>query len=514
MNELFIRKVFFLIMVIRNGCLFPGVNGIETALNDDLVKKSVLEWWKNVSNPNIVMSSLSNQLAKACSPPFQLPKFEMKSFICKHGIKPSSYMFHSKGEFGLPEGKGKIVFIQPSDLSSWSQQRRDEFNRNNVCYSFSKYGSKTVKDVVGTFRKGLIDKRARIRWNDDSISISRFEKGVMHGVHRHWDKEGNLLSVHEYHFGIKIGLEWKMEHEHLFFTEKTFLKGNGSKYTLIFPLFKNGKLGYPMSGIYYPHLNVLENASSVSVTGMTSNSSNTVLKLKYEFSGAQQSRYALRSKSTHSNIMYTKSPYCGKNATLFFANPSEGLHQYFIDLDQIIYQNFSTTEMYEGYRILWHLKPILDNINDVSSIQLISKITMGHGIEKWKASVLGSPAITIIFEEIGLDQDKKLNGYCQIRIPNKETRSIPRDNTFNWVPIRISGMFQNGQLNGTVLIETDTLGSGWAIVKNGVMHGPVVFQGIQPVSRVILKLFIVLKFVILFCYNDNNIECFKNLVTS
>ena len=51
------------------------------------------------------------QLEKAYIPPFQQPKFEIKSFICKHGIKPSSYMFHSKGEFGLPEGKGKIVLF-------------------------------------------------------------------------------------------------------------------------------------------------------------------------------------------------------------------------------------------------------------------------------------------------------------------------------------------------------------------------------------------------------------------
>ena len=45
-------------------------------------------------------------------------------------------------------------------------------------------------------------------------------------------------------------------------------------------------------------------------------------------------------------------------------------------------------------------------------------------------------------------------------------------------------MFQGGKLNGIAQIETEAHSFGWVTMKDDVMHGPVVFQGLMPVNPV------------------------------
>ena len=159
--------------------------------------------------------------------------------------------------------------------------------------------------------------------------------------------------------------------------------------------------------------------------------------------------------------------------------------------------------MQDGYavhsplEVLWQLRPETEQLHEDMSTKLIADIHLNVEEKTMTARVLGSAPVNIIFAAgfIRLDNDLKLNGFNDIIVASEHQKFVPRDKTLGWSPTRIIGNFHHGNLNGFAFLETNVSTSVWAMVKNGIMHGPCVIWGIsyiiEPVRLTIkIKIFI------------------------
>ena len=194
----------------------------------------------------------------------------------------------------------------------------------------------------------------------------------------------------------------------------------------------------------------------------------------------------LRNKTKVPLLVHETTPFCSMNTNDISDGPGKRLQDILNSVDQLIYgENISEHQKFlEGNKVLWRLKPITENIDESRSLKLISNITFDHKNKNVTAIILGSTPLRITFNQLQTDANQVLNGYCDISVVQDDRRYLPRDKTLHWPPYRIRGMFNHGKLNGIVTIETNTMSSGWVTVKNGVMHGPVVFHGLMPVIPV------------------------------
>ena len=181
--------------------------------------------------------------------------------------------------------------------------------------------------------------------------------------------------------------------------------------------------------------------------------------------------------------IYQSSPLCIQNQNEVLEGPSRRLRNFFNYTDQLIY-GVKPQSFYEGYKIMWYLKPLLEDVNKTKHIKLISNVTFHHVNKTSTAVILGSTPLRIKFLHIGVNQHEELDGYCDISVIPEDWFLVPRDNTLQWPPNRIKGYFISGELNGIVIVGTNTESSGWVTVKDGVLHGPVIFHGLHPVLPV------------------------------
>ena len=133
---------------------------------------------------------------------------------------------------------------------------------------------------------------------------------------------------------------------------------------------------------------------------------------------------------------------------------------------------------------MWYLKPLLEDIDERKSLKLISNVTFHHVNKTSTAVILGSKPLRIKFLHLGVTKQEELDGYCDISVIPEDWWLVPRDNALQWPPYRIKGIFIRGELNGIANVGTNTMSSGWVTVKDGVLHGPVIFHGLHPVLPV------------------------------
>ena len=72
----------------------------------------------------------------------------------------------------------------------------------------------------------------------------------------------------------------------------------------------------------------------------------------------------------------------------------------------------------------------------------------------------------------------------ELNVVNKDRKFVSRDRTLQWHPYKIKGIFIHGELNGITVVHTNTFSSGWVTTKDGVLHGPCIFHGLQPILPV------------------------------
>lgn len=451
------------------------------------VKNHIFEWWQKSSIQTPIKCVETNDAFRLKNKLiYYLPKPRIRAFTCNNGTPPTRYLFTGLNKSHSPDGKGKVKAISNSEWLSWSESEQSNFTKLNICYDLIDSNETPIIEIIGTFKNSLLHGTAKIKWSDNLTSILKFRNGYPNGFQRVWDSKGRLLKAQKNSKGNKIGGQWHLMLDHLIYTNASFINNEEERLSVVIPLLEDGTFGDPLVGSFRPHLNMLENVHHVELTNVSSKESACLMEIEYKKLEKQEYRYILRNKSKLPLSMHETTPLCSINSSDISEVPGRRIQNILNSVDQLIYgeNNLVNHNFYEGYKVLWRLKPITEDINESRSLKLISNITFDHKRKNVTAVILGSAPLRITFNELHMNVSQELNGYCDISVAQDDRRYLPRDKALQWPPYRIRGMFNHGKLNGIVTIETNTISSGWALVRKGVMHGPVVFHGLMPVIPV------------------------------
>ena len=461
--------------IYNNECKYPLSNHYK-------IKNTILEWWKhnNISIPLECKSKNRYKDNKDVAKYFSVPKIE--SYPCKPNQSPQQCLFTGNVKNGHLEGKGKLKILYQRDWISLPEDTRNNITQRNMCYNLINVRGKKSLEIIGKFKKGLLSGTAKITSEDKSITISNFKHGRFHGFRRDWDELGNLIRVGEYNMGLKTGYHWTSELGHLIFLDESPIV-NKFPLAIMFEYSKAGFLGEPIIGNFHLHQGTLENVHKVELTGIQSNVSECLLKLEYKILEKELYKYVIQSKSKVPISSYKTNPLCrlGLHSNVNMST-SKRLKTWFESMDAL---SDPVDGLPRGYQVLWYLRPELEQVDKIKSIKLISNITLDHKSSTATASILGSDPLRMTLNYVALDNKKRLHGYCDISVVKEDEHLIPKDKTLEWIPTRFRGMFLQGNLNGIALIGLNLEGfNGWFTLKEGVLHGPCIINGIRPVLPV------------------------------
>ena len=459
---------------------------IETAVvtTNDQVKNHLVEWWNKISYQSPMKCSDNKISFPTHTLLRHIPRGMIKGHICKNGNKPDRYLFKGSNKTTTYlSGKGKLKFVSKREWKTWQYIERKEFENRNLCYDLIGNNGVSLKEVIGTFKTGSLHGNAKLKWKDKSFSIATFKNGYIHGFQRSWDSNGNLVHAGVYNKGREVGFHWRMVFGQLAYIDTRLINNGTIPWMLLFPILNNGSLDNPLAGHFLPHLNILENVHLSILTQIMSKDSDCLTTIFYKLAQKQSYRYMIRTQTKYPFNFHTQSQLCTHESSEYSTNPTRKLRDFFKNVDQLIYGN-GNPNVLEGYQVLWHFKPLSDDVNVESSIKFISNITFDNNTNTSMVSILGSRLLGITFSHITINKHGKLNGYCELNVVSKDRKYVPRDNTLQWPTHNIKGMFTNGELNGIAVVNTNTFSSGWLTVKNGVIHGPCLFHGLQPILPV------------------------------
>ena len=482
-----------------------GENIFELQSRHNKIKNQIQEWWKENNNQikrNCIdlKTTLPKLPIKGSS-----AKLRIRGFNCPPNTDPSLYLFEGLDKSHYPDGKGKLKLISKTEWLTSPDIEKTSLFDGNICYEmYENYELKNsgVKEIIGTFKNGSLEGTSKIKFYDNSTIISKFKDGYLHGFYRFWDGTGRLESVENYKKGNIFGKRWSIVMDHLIYSNQDVLSLEEKRDTVVFPILSNRSLNDPMVGKFLPHLNVLVDVHTIQLTEIESGKEECMLKIKYNKIEKKDFRYMLRIKKRYPLSYHRSLPLCNLETNSNPDNldpPPKQLHKLFDYVDNVIYGindsgiiKYSGNEsflayqpFFEGYQILWHLKPLSENMDHSMARHLITNITFNATSNLSTATLFGSERpLRINLHEFHLNKRFELDGYCDISVAVQDRNLVPRDNALDWPPYRIKGMFRQGKLSGIAIIETDTQSFGWVTLKDNVMHGPVIFQGIMPVNPV------------------------------
>ena len=318
--------------------------------------------------------------------------------------------------------------------------------------------------------------------------ISKFKNGYLHGYTRTWNSEGTLIKAGYYTKGIEKGSYWRVKNNHLMFSNSEVINNAAEdRISLIFPILSNGSIDDPIAGSFLPYLNVLDDVYDAELVKIESFEPSCMIKVHYNQTTKKNSRYLLRDKVHIPFSLHQSFPLCKNLTDANSDRPDKQLLKFFDYVDRLIYgQNVFTFQDYlEGYRALWHLKPLSEELNKTRATKLISNISFDETTKVFLANILGSEKrLRIYFNEFKLNKKLELDGYCDISVIRDDRHLVSKDATLGWSPYQIRGIFKNGKMNGIAIINTNSQSIGWVTMKDDVMHGPIIFHGLMPVNPV------------------------------
>ena len=263
--------------------------------------------------------------------------------------------------------------------------------------------------------------------------------------------------------------------------------------TLVFPITDDGSLMDPIAGDYFEESGTLENIHSIKLISTLSIKSNCLLEVKYNLSSTEKYSYSLSSKTTY--------PEHGQDNYNELCNIHKDNKAYTV-ADEL--ENWITSIMKfmklrkprhgvvvsNIIELAWQLRPDVEQLDIFKSTKLISDIDICIKTKSMRAKILGSQPLNIQFTtgHIKLDTHFKLNGFNDIKIAFEHNQFVPKDHSLGWVPTRIVGKFDHGDLNGFTYIETNVSNVIWAMVRHGILHGPCVISAISYVIEQVSSL--------------------------
>ena len=122
--------------------------------------------------------------------------------------------------------------------------------------------SKDIKEVVGTFKNGILEGIAKIKTEDGQVKIANFRNGMFYGLQRKWDSDGNLTEI-AYYNQFKMSSSWTKVNNFLVFDANDGLINlhKDPVLDLIFDL----KTNETFVGHFLKQFNILENVFKVEV---------------------------------------------------------------------------------------------------------------------------------------------------------------------------------------------------------------------------------------------------------
>ena len=460
----------------------------------DKTDNLISEWWrkndvvKQLECKYNIQPHYTHKLFDTISAP------AIRSFPCAEGSDPPRYHYTGTIKGGRLEGQGILVFITEQEWSeqSHSDKTREEsvaLNNTNVCFETGGNHDLRIREVIGTFRKGALHGPARITYTDEAITIGSYNHGKPHGFIRNFNAERRLVHIGGFEMGWEVGYHWKLRSGHLLYQNRDMINENISK-TIVFPISDDGLVQKPMLGDYFPLSGALENIKQIELIRVSSNV-NCILQIAYEVLSNENYSYALSSKSKHPLFgQIGHSLLCNINHEKDFNNPTKKLENWFRSINSmmkgVISEDGSIT--HDALKILWHLRPLSDQLDIDHSTRLISSFNFDLDAKSITAKIFNSIPVdvSLFAADVKLDKNLKLNGFNDVIVTPKHQHFVPRDNTLGWSPTRIIGTFNHGELNGFVKIHTNMSTVVWATVKKGILHGPFFIMGltyiIEPVS--------------------------------
>ena len=477
-------KTFILLFVIHS------LNCVEQNRNSDHVSsnsftKFILDWWNknSVPKPFSCKYQIRDPYSKTFLNNLKAPSFKIYSCSSR---KESNY-YYFKGESvknGLINGKGKLTLIDKDDWSKFPNERRRDIISQDICVKASNIQSKNVVEVIGSFKNGFLHGMIKMIYHDKSFSIASYRYGKVHGYQRLFNQEGKLIETGVYDHGWQTGYHIKMESDHLIMYDTTMITDD-IKLSMLFPIANNDILYAPIIGYYYPNSGAVENISAVEIESIKSNSEDCLLELNYIVLERLNFTYSLYSKKKFPLVKEKQGYLCHIASNHKEISPSLKLKEWFSSIDNILKpeEKYKGTvdEVIKSNEILWRLKPNDKPPTSKISTRLISEVKLDVKSQIINARIFGSPVIKMTARAgaFKLDGNMKLNGFNDLWVLKEFQNLIPPDVTLGWVPIRITGMFKHGALNGISYIETSVSTKVSAMVKDGILHGPFVSYGIS-----------------------------------
>ena len=502
-NIICLLFVYFLMLQVCQIVISLEINyrnneSFENDNNQDLMT-SIKKWWQgnNLTKPldckyKAIPIYTANKLFNMISAP------EIKSFPCSGGDVTPHFYFKGIIRDGYLEGKGKLVFINETEWLSLSPSdvRRKEvmaYSGFNVCFKASDFQGRGIKEIVGTFKNGSLHGLAKVTYMDNAFSIGSYKNGKAHGYRRVFDSKSSLIDAGGYEIGWEAGCHWKLRFGNLLYQDREMINDNVTP-MIVFPIGENGNMQEPIAGDYFQQSCALENIYKVQLISILSSNSSCLLNIRYKLSEKENYTYSLCSKTRYPLFGQNEhNLLCNINREYKIESAPRKLENWFKSMNKLL----DVQSIQDGYyihsplEVLWQLKPESERLNENMSTRLLADVNLNIEEKTMTARVLGSPPVKILFSagDIKLDNDLKLNGFNDIIIESEYQKLVPRDSTLGWSPTRIIGNFDHGNLNGFAFLQTNVSTFVWAMMKNGIMHGPCVIWGIsyiiEPVSFIL-----------------------------
>ena len=488
-----LAEVLKLLLIVS--CVFSASeNGEKRELSEHFIAKDRLFKWIKENNDTDTLYCHTNTddiyedtFLKTMIAPM------IKSYPC--GKNNESPYYQYRGGFiqnGQLNGKGKLFFMSEKEWIRLPKEKRYEVQKQKVCFMTNNVWLKPIKEIIGYFKDGKLHGKARITYYDKSYSLGIYRNGRAHGHHRLFDPKGNLVESGIYEKGWPKGYHWRLEYDHLVYIDRTIVQ-DYVKPTLVFPILNNGSLGDPMAGDYFPYSGALENIHDIKLKPLTfTKLLYCNLEIAYEVLKRQPYRYSVHSRRKFSESKHDHTLLCDIIPRNERAKANAVLRNWFKKIDEILKPEklgiVSYSNSIKANEILWRLAPLEVEPNLEISRQLISNIQLNVKNKNTTAKIFGGSTVRVHISgnTIALNRNNIPNGLNDIRIDKEHQKLILADKTFNWSPTRITGIFKNGVLNGLTRIETNTSTTIWGIVRKGILHGPVLTNGItyllEPVS--------------------------------
>ena len=464
--------------------------------SDQNIKNGIFAWLKTHSDPKPIKCDwkVKNQYNNTYLNGLVAP--QVKIFHCKDRSKtPRFYFKGGKLKDGNLEGKGRLSYISPEMWSNLLPHNRSQIIEQNICLKAENLLEKNVKEIIGTFKKGLLHGNAKVMYDGNSFSIATYKSGKLQGYQRIFSPNGTLMEAGVYNGGWPTGNHWKIESSHLVFNDKSLILDD-IRYSLVFPLSDDGMLKDVMAGWYNPYSGSLENIRRVKLTRKVSNTSDCVFIVKYKLLDKASYSYSTFSKTRFSLSFNDDDSLCKIAKKDNSSKPSIEIRDWFNMIEGMFNPSedgFDASNIQSHkwpHELLWKLKPVMEEPDVDNSRKIISDVHLDKDRASITARILGSPQlqIKIIGGEVRFDKKGRPHGFNDFQVIDSHKHLVPKANTMGWVPHRIIGFYNHGKLNGIISIATDRSNIIWATVRNGILHGPTITIGINFIMEEVSKI--------------------------